>query len=185
MQEKAFFSHNMKNIAINKRNVIKTTIPGRQSQVVQVNRPAPQSQPASNVKSTPTIPRPAALPSQPQSVSAQRELEAARRLRMQAQRYLQETEMKARSEAQRLMLQTRLTIRKEVQEMIREAKEEVHKVLADIRVIRMTAQEELAAQKKFTDAARLRSFTLSLSRDEMEPEEKKTRKPARKKQTVH
>ncbi len=93
--------------------------------------------------------------------------------------------MKARSEAQRLMLQTRLTIRKEVQEMIREAKEEVHKVLADIRVIRMTAQEELAAQKKFTDAARLRSFTLSLSRDEMEPEEKKTRKPARKKQTVH
>jgi hypothetical protein len=93
--------------------------------------------------------------------------------------------MKARSEAQRLMLQTRLTIRKEVQELIRETTKEVHKVLADIRVIRMTAQEELAAQKKFTDAARLRSFTLSLSREEPEPEKKKTRKPGRKKQAVH
>ena len=40
--------------------------------------------------------------------------------------------------------------------------------LADIRVIRITAQEELAAQRKFTDAARLCSMTLDL----IEPEEK-------------
>ena len=65
------------------------------------------------------------------------------------------------------------------------ANEEIQKVLADIRVIRITAQEELAAQKKFTDAARLRSFTLSLKKDELEPEEKKAKKPARKKQAVH
>jgi len=104
---------------------------------------------------------------------------------MQAQRYLQDTEMKARSEAQRLILQTRLTIRKEVQELTQQANEEIQKVLADIRVIRLTAQEELAAQKKFTDAARLRSFTLSLKKDELEPEEKIVTKPARKKQAVH
>jgi len=83
------------------------------------------------------------------------------------------------------MLQTRLTIRKEVQKLISEVTEETKKVLSDIRVIRMTAQEELAAQKKFTDAARLRSFTLSLSKDEPEPDEKKTKKPGRKKQAVH
>ncbi len=109
----------------------------------------------------------------------------ARKMRMQAQRYLQDTEMKAHSEAQRLMLQTRLTIRKEVQELIRQASGEIQKVLADIRVVRITAQKELATQKKFTDAARLRSFTLSLEKYELEPEEKKVKQPARKKQAVH
>lgn len=105
---------------------------------------------------------------------------------MQAQRYLQETEIKARSEAQRLILQTRLAIRKEVQGLMHEATEEIQKILADIRVIRITAQEELAAQKKFTDAARLRSFTLSLNnKEKTETETKKSKKPGRKKQAVH
>ena len=175
----------MKSIVVNRKNVIQTTIPGRQSQVVRVSKPVVQSQPANTVRSGAANPRPTTLTSQQLLVSAQRELEMARRMRMQAQRYLQDTEMKARSEAQRLILQTRLTIRKEVQELTQQANEEIQKVLADIRVIRITAQEELAAQKKFTDAARLRSFTLSLKKDESESEEKKVTKPARKKQAVH
>ena len=100
---------------------------------------------------------------------------------MQAQRYLQETEMKARSEAQRLILQTRLGIRKEIQELVNKANEEIQSVLADIRVIRITAQEELAAQKKYTDAAKLRSFTLSLQEEEQEPKVKPEKKKTPKK----
>jgi vacuolar-type H+-ATPase subunit H len=176
----------MKSFSANRKKASQgtaTAFASRPSQGIPVVRPAAPKQKATNtVRSTPS---PAALTSQQLLISAQRELEIARKLRMQAQRYLQDTEMKARSEAQRLILSTRLTVRKEAQEMIRQANEEIQKVLADIRVIRITAQEELAAQKKFTDAARLRSFTLSLQKDELEPEVKKVKKPARKKQAVH
>ena len=106
-------------------------------------------------------------------------------MRMQAQRYLQETEIKARSEAQRLILHTRITIRKEIEDLVSQANEEVQKVLADIRVIRITAQEELAAQKKFTDAARLRSFTLSLQKEDTEPKERESKRTTAKKAAVH
>ncbi len=41
-------------------------------------------------------------------LSAQRELELARRMRAEAQRYQMETETRARSEAQQLILRTRL-----------------------------------------------------------------------------
>ena len=109
-------------------------------------------------------------------------LELAKKMRADAQRYLQETEIKARSEAQRLILQARLATQREVKELLRQANEEIHKVLADIRVIRITAQEELAAQKKFTDAARLRSFTLALKAEDQEPEKKKKKQVAGKKQ---
>ena len=111
---------------------------------------------------------------------AQRELAAARNMRVQAEKYLQTTEIKARSEAQRLILQTRLTIRKDTAKLMRQAEEEIQKVLADIRMIRITAQEELAAQKKFTDAARLRTFTLSLQKDDMELEDRIDKQPATK-----
>jgi vacuolar-type H+-ATPase subunit H len=101
-------------------------------------------------------------------LNARRELEIARRLRMQALQYLRETETRARSEAQRLILQARMTIRKEIEDLIRQANQEIQKTLVEIRVIRVTAREELAAQKKFTDAARLRSFTLSLQEEEID-----------------
>ena len=96
-------------------------------------------------------------------LSAQRELTLARQMRTEAQKYQQETETKARSEAQQLILQARLATQKEIEELIRKASAEIQKVLADIRVIRITAQEELAAQKKFTDAARLCSLSLTLA----------------------
>ena len=136
---------------------------------------------ASTLRENPAKSPVSLINSQQMILNAQRELEIARRMRIQAQRYLQETEMKARSEAQRLILQTRLVIRKEIEELVSQANEEVQKVLADIRVIRITAQEELAAQKKYTDAARLRSFTLSLQEEEQEPKEKPRKRATVKK----
>jgi gas vesicle protein len=123
----------------------------------------------------------AALAVQQILLSAQRELGMAKKLRADAQRYLQETEMKARSEAQQILLQTRLATQREVKELIRQANEEIQKALTDIRVIRITAKEELAAQRKFTDAARLHSFTLSLQEEDDEPERKAKKQLASKK----
>ena len=109
-------------------------------------------------------------------LSAQRELEAIRQIRAEVQRYQQEMATKARSEAQQLILHTRLATQKEIEELISQANAEIQKVLADIRVIRITAQEEIAAQRKFTDAARIRSLSL-----EIQKESKKTRAPEAKK----
>ena len=108
-------------------------------------------------------------------ISAQRELELARKMRVEAQRYQRETEMKARSEAQQLILKTRLSTQKEIEELIRQASEEMQKVLTDMRVIRITAQEELAAQtqRKFSDAAKLNSMSYDIRKRYKEPEVKK------------
>jgi hypothetical protein len=94
-------------------------------------------------------------------------------MRADAQKYQRETETKARSEAQQLILRTRLSTQRETEELIRKASEEIQKVLADIRVIRITAQEELAAQRKFTDAAKLCSMSLALQGNHDKPEGKK------------
>jgi hypothetical protein len=107
-------------------------------------------------------------------ISAQHELELARKMRADAQRYQQEIEAKARSQVQQLLLRTRLASRqaiqqemealitKDVEELIHPAIAEIQKMLADIRAIRITAQEELAAQKLITDAARINSLTFKL-----------------------
>jgi hypothetical protein len=107
------------------------------------------------------------LPAREIRRTAKQELELARRLRADAEKYHRETAIRARSEAQALILKARLTVEKEIEAITRRVNEEVQKVLADIRVIRITAQEELAAQRKFTDAARL----CSMSRDLNESEE--------------
>ena len=114
-------------------------------------------------------------------LSAQRELELARKMRADAKRYQQETEAKARSQIQQLMLRTRLATRqaiqqemetlisKDVEELIRPAIAEIQKMLADIRAIRITAQEELEAQKLITDAARINSLSFKLRENHGEP----------------
>jgi hypothetical protein len=107
----------------------------------------------------------AALVIQRIRLTAQQELEAVRKMRADAQRYQQETATKARSEAQQLVLKTRLATQREIEEMIRKASEEIQKVLADIRIIRITAQEELATQRKFTDAAKLSTMSLAIKKD--------------------
>jgi hypothetical protein len=106
-------------------------------------------------------------------LSAQRELELARKMRDDARRYQQETATRARSDAQQLILKTRLATQRETEELIRQASEEIQKVLADIRMIRIMAQEELAAQRKFTDAARLRTMSLAIQDESEKPEAKK------------
>ncbi len=79
---------------------------------------------------------------------AQRELNLARQMRAEAERYLKETETKARSQAQILILKTRLETRKELAEVKRRTNEELQKVLVDIRMVRIMAQEELEVQRK-------------------------------------
>jgi hypothetical protein len=102
-------------------------------------------------------------------LSARRELELARKIRADACRYQQETAIRARSEAQQLILKARLAMRREIEGLTRKAAEEVQRVLADIRVIRITAQEELAAQRRFTDAARLCSMNSAMSEEYLKP----------------
>jgi hypothetical protein len=106
-------------------------------------------------------------------LSAQQELEMVRKMRVDVQRYQMETATKARSEAQQLVLKTRLATQREIEEMIRKASEEIQKVLADIRIIRITAQEELAAQRKFTDAAKLSTMSMAIKKDLDKPEIKR------------
>jgi hypothetical protein len=164
-------SHNMKNVIMNKGNIKKVT-PATQSPNrttgIQTGKPA-ASVPAA--KGT-TIDELANLKAT---------LQAVQQIRLSAQRYLQQTEMRARSEAQQLILQARLGTQKHIKELLRQASDEIQKVLADVRMIRITAQEELAAQKKFTNAARLRSFTLALQEEEREPEKKQKKQLAGKK----
>jgi hypothetical protein len=93
---------------------------------------------------------------------AQQELNLIRRMKAEAVKYQQEIAIKARSDAHRLVLHARLATQREIEDMIRQANEEIQKILADIRVIRITAQEELAAQRKFTDAAKLNSMSASM-----------------------
>ena len=141
----------------------------------------PKSAATSKIASEYTSLQAAAAAIQKIRVSAQRELELARKMRAEAQAYQRNTEMKARSEAQQLILRTRLSTQKEIEELIRKAGEEIQKVLADIRVIRITAQEELAAQRKFTDAAKIATLSLSLDKQPEKPVKKKAKQPSAKK----
>jgi hypothetical protein len=94
--------------------------------------------------------------------SAQKELELIRRMKAETAQYQQKAASKARSDAHQLVLDARIKTHREIEEIIRQASDEIQKVLADIRVIRITAQEELATQRRFTDAAKLNSISLSL-----------------------
>ncbi|MDD5126748.1 MAG: hypothetical protein PHR43_01415 [Dehalococcoidales bacterium] len=105
--------------------------------------------------------------------SAQRELELARRIRLEAEKYQQETETHARSQAQLLILQARLETQKEIAALKQKASEEIQKVLADIRMVRITAQEELETQRKFTNAARIHALSLEFSDMHSHAESKK------------
>lgn len=84
--------------------------------------------------------------------SIQHELELAKRMRVEAEKYRQEMETKARSQLHMLTLQTRQAIKKELAELRCGLKEEIEKVIADILV---TAREGLETQRRFTDAARI------------------------------
>ena len=134
-------------------------------------KPAPVA--AGRIKDEYTSLKEAAIIVQQIRLSAQQELEQIRKMRADAVRYEQETTTKARSNAHQLILRTRLETQREIEELIRKASQEIQKVLADIRVIRITAQEELATQRKFTDAAKLSSMSLSIKQELARTERKK------------
>jgi hypothetical protein len=162
------------------QNTVKKT-PARPGAGGQTGKP-PISRPAfpASIEDELATLRTAAAAIQQIRLRAQHELEMARRMRAEAQKYQLETETRARSQAQQLLLHTRLTTQKEIEELIRKANAEIQKVLADIRVIRITAQEELAAQKKFTDAARISSLSFNARKEPGATEETK-KQPALKK----
>ncbi len=175
----------MKRVMIPKGNgqkAIPAVHPTHKEPVRQMGRlPAPRPVATRSVGDELDKLRAAATVVQQIRLGAQRELELAKHMRIEAQRYQQETETKARSQAQQLILRTRLSTQKDIEELIRKASAEIQKVLADIRVIRITAQEELAAQRKFTDAARLCTLSLTLQNDAVLPEEKRKKQLAGKK----
>ena len=109
-----------------------------------------------------------ATASQQMLINARRALESARKLRLQTQKFLQETEFKSRHQKQPPILRVHLPTGQEVGALIREANEEIHRTRIDIRFIRIAARDELAAQDRLADAAKLRSFTASLQRQGLE-----------------
>jgi hypothetical protein len=138
--------------------------------VSNMTRPAP-----STMKDDYSSLKDAAMAVQRIKISAQQELDQIRKMRADAIRYQLETATRARSKAHQLILHSRLETQREIEELIRQASEEIQKVLADIRVIRITAQEELAAQRKFTDAAKISSMSLSIKEEMAGTERKKKR----------
>ena len=124
-------------------------------------------------------------------ISAQRELEMMRRARAAAERYQREIEKKARSQTQLLVMQTRLSAKKQLEELKNafseelrnekaelrrmlieelakeiaelkpQANEQIQTVLSDIRMIRITAHEELQTQRKLFDAAKIDALSLA------------------------
>ncbi len=95
-------------------------------------------------------------------LEVQRELGLVRQIRGEIERYQQETEAKTRSEANMLILQARLTIQKEMKEIAElkyKVNEQSMKLMADLRMTRIAAQEEFEAQRKFTSAARIKALT--------------------------
>jgi hypothetical protein len=170
-------SDDLKNMVLRKANAQKTSFTGLSPSSTGVglmrkpSRPVPQN--ISTIKDEYNSLKEAGIAVQRIRLSIQQELEMARKMRAEALRYQQETATKARSEANQLVLHARLETQREIEELIRQASEEIQKVLADMRVIRITAQEELAAQKKFTDAAKICSMSLAIKEDMEKPEKKK------------
>jgi hypothetical protein len=172
---------NMKKAAVpvdNSKFAGPTPPPSRGGAWGQIKKTMPAPVATSSINDELTGLKDAAAVVQQLRISAQRELALAKKMRADAHRYQRETETKARSEAQQLILRARLSTQREIEELIRKASDEIQKILADIRVIRITAQEELAAQRKFTDAAKLCSMSLAMKEDYEKPEVK------RKKQVV-
>jgi dsDNA-specific endonuclease/ATPase MutS2 len=114
--------------------------------------------PQSDVESELTKIRTAAADIARLRASVLRELEAARQTRLEVQQYQQQVIARAQSEAQKLILHTRLSLQKEVEETKRVTGQQMQKVLGDMRILRITAQEELRAQRAFTSAARIKSL---------------------------
>ncbi len=109
---------------------------------------------------------------------AKAELKLIQKIKEDTTRYQQKVATQARSEAHQLILNARVTTHHEIVAIIRQASEEIQQVLADIRITRITAQEELATQRRYIDAAKLNSLSLSIKDAFTKPTESgKEKKP--------
>ncbi|MCX7912443.1 MAG: hypothetical protein N2506_05730 [Dehalococcoidales bacterium] len=142
--------------------VLKKSAPSRAASLLEVNT-GPET-PARLENEYATL-KEAAAAVQRMRLTAQKEMEQIRRMKADALRYQQEMAAWARSEAHQVVLKARLDSQREVEETIRKASQEIQKILADIRIIRITAQEELAVIRKLTDAARLKSMSIALRKE--------------------
>ena len=113
---------------------------------------------ADNIKSEMTQLRAAAADIARLRAVAIRELEEVRKTRVETKQYQQQVITRAQSEAQRLILHTRLALKKEAEEVRRVTGEEMQRILSDMRILRVTAQEELWAQRAYSDAAKIKSM---------------------------
>jgi hypothetical protein len=93
---------------------------------------------------------------------AKTELKLIQKMKEDTARYQQKVGAQARSEAHQLNLSARVATRQEIEAIIRQANEEIQQVLADIRITRITAQEELATLRRYIDAAKLNNLSLSI-----------------------
>lgn len=93
---------------------------------------------------------------------ARAELKLIQQMKGETARYQQKVATQARSEAQQLILNARVTTHHEIEALVRQASQEIQQVLADIRITRITAQEELATLRRYSDAAKLNSLSLSI-----------------------
>ncbi len=112
--------------------------------------PAPRSVATSPLQDELVKLRAAATSVQKIRLSAQHELEMARQMRANAQRYRQEMETKARSQAQQLILRTRLATQKEIEELF---KVKVEKVKTLIRGNKKYAYVKLDKKNPAIDVA--------------------------------
>lgn len=93
---------------------------------------------------------------------ARNELKLIQQMKDDTARYQQRVAAQARSEAHQLVLNARIATHAEINAVVRKASEEIQQVLADIRVTRITAQEELNTMRRYTDAAKLNNLSLSI-----------------------
>ena len=156
----------------NRRDIIAATDNGKKGDSASYSRPegsrgqAPQALVAPNRAEIELVKLRAAITEiQRLRLSAQHELELTKRIRAETEKYRQEIETKAQSQAYMLIIQARLATKKELAELKRGISQEIQELLADTRLIRNTAQENLETQQRFTDAARICALSLSSKED--------------------
>lgn len=100
--------------------------------------------------------KPAMQNSQPQFP---RQLTAQRRADMESH---------LRSQMQLLLLGARAEIRQELARLRRQINEELEQAVADIRMIRLAAHEELSTQRKYTATSQIRALAAGMAEIEAE-----------------
>jgi len=135
------------------------------------NRPVPLPMRTSGAGGARNGLRAAHVEVEKQLIMVHRELEHVRRLRVEAEQYQKATVAKANREAQMLILNTRQAMKREIAALRQRVSAEVEQLVADIQTLRIAAEHELTAQRKFTDAAKIRAISGSFPDEPVEETE--------------